>query len=119
MNETPLSKVRPGRPPAELRDRVLGAAAGPAAPAARRRWTGFDLGLAASLLLLLLCHAALSLVPTHTGPEPVVAHRARPEPSVNRQLTLDAELVGIRLQAAEPRPPRRPLTLETVLRTTS
>jgi hypothetical protein len=119
MNENPLSKVRPGRPPADLREKVLQAAAMPAHPAPHRRWRRFDLALVASILLLVVCHAVLSLSPPHTGQAPIVAHRSRQTPSTEQHLRLDAELIGMKIEAADHVPDERPLTLETVLRTTS
>ena len=121
MIEKPLSKVTPGRPPADLRDRVMRAAA--SAPPERRRdrrgLSRFDLGLAATLALLLLGHAVLSLHHAQTSQPTLVAERSQQAPPTELQSALDLEQLGARLEKTQGASAGQTLTVATVLRTTS
>ncbi len=121
MIEKPLSKVTPGRPPADLRDRVLRAAA--SAPPERRRdrrgVSRFDLGLAATLALLLLGHGVLSLHHPQTSQPTLVAERSQQAPPTELQSALDLEQLGARLEKTRGASTGQTLTVATVLRTTS
>jgi hypothetical protein len=119
MIEKPLSRVRPGRPPADLREEVLRAAAAPAVRRRERGWTGFDLGLAATLALLLLGHAVLSLHHPQPSQPTLVAERSQQAPPTELRSALDLEQLGARLEKARGASAGQTLTVATVLRTTS
>ena len=120
MNENPLSKVRPGRPPAELRERVIREATlARLERRSKRAWSGFDLGLAAALLLLLACHALLSLNTPGVHARQVVTAESHRAPPTELQSTLGLAQLGVKLEAPNGKPAEETLTVETVLRAAS
>jgi hypothetical protein len=74
----PCGAMRPPSPPRELRERVLHAARHAALRSRETlSWSRLDLAWAGALLVLLACHAALSLRGSTTSPTPLPVHEAR------------------------------------------